>query len=55
MPIENGYPADLDSTVSEIEERINSTGDGSITSFQAIYIPADDLTDEAVQNIMEAS
>ena len=34
MPIENGYPATLDSDVSEIEERINSTGDGSITSFR---------------------
>ena len=52
MPIENGYPATLDSDVSEIEERINSTGDGSITSFQAIYIPADDITDAAVQTIM---
>ena len=52
MPIENGYPATLDSDVSEIEERINSTGDGSITSFQAIYIPADDIADAAVQTIM---
>lgn len=52
MPIENGYPATLDSDVSEIEERINSTGDGSITSFQAIYMPADDITDAAVQTIM---
>lgn len=52
MQIENGYPATLDSDVSEIEERINSTGDGSITSFQAIYIPADDITDAAVQTIM---
>ena len=53
MPIENGYPATLDSDVSEIEERINSTSKGSITSFQAIYIPADDITDAAVQTIME--
>lgn len=53
MPIENGYPATLDSDVSEIEERINSTADGSITSFQAIYIPADDITDAAVQTIMQ--
>ena len=51
MPIENGYPANIDSAVSEVEERINSTGHGSITSFQAIYIPADDITDEAVQTI----
>ena len=49
--IENGYPSTIISDVSEIEERINSTNDGSITSFQAIYIPADDYTDEAVQTI----
>lgn len=53
MPIENGYPADIETSVSEIEERINSTDKGSITSFQAIYIPADDLTDEAVQTVMQ--
>ncbi len=53
MPIENGYPLDLETMVSEIEERINSTEDGSITSFQAIYIPADDMTDEAVQAITQ--
>lgn len=51
LPIENGYPATIESDVSEVEERINSTGKGSITSFQAIYIPADDITDSAVQTI----
>lgn len=51
MPIENGYPSTLESDVADVEERINSTGAGSITSFQAIYIPADDLTDSAVQTI----
>jgi len=51
VPIENGYPTTMASDISEIEERINSTGDGSITSFQAIYIPADDITDEAVQAV----
>jgi F-type H+-transporting ATPase subunit beta len=51
MPIENGYPATIETDVSSVEERINSTQKGSITSFQAIYIPADDLTDEAVQVI----
>ncbi len=51
VPIENGYPTTMASDISEVEERINSTGDGSITSFQAIYIPADDITDEAVQAI----
>ena len=41
----------MSTDISEVEERINSTDDGSITSFQAIYIPADDYTDEAVQTI----
>ena len=48
VPIENGYPANMETAVAEVEERINSTEKGSITSFQAIYIPADDITDEAV-------
>lgn len=51
MPVENGYPTTMISDISNIEERINSTDDGSITSFQAIYVPADDMTDEAVQTI----
>ena len=50
--IGNGYPSDMASEMSKIEERINSNGNGSITSVQAIYIPADDLTDESVQTIM---
>ena len=40
--IGNGYPADMASEMSKIEERINSNQNGSITSVQAIYIPADD-------------
>lgn len=51
VPIENGYPANIASAISMVEERINSTEKGSITSFQAIYIPADDVTDQAVQTI----
>ncbi len=50
--IGNGYPSDMASEMSKIEERINSNENGSITSVQAIYIPADDLTDESVQTIM---
>ena len=50
--IGNGYPSDMASEMSKIEERINSNKNGSITSVQAIYIPADDLTDESVQTIM---
>ena len=49
--IENGYPADMANEISKVEERISSTDNGSITSFQAIYIPADDYNDEAVSTI----
>lgn len=52
IPVENGYPTTMISDVSKVEERINSCDNGSITSFQAIYIPADDYTDEAVQTII---
>lgn len=51
IPVENGYPTTMASDVSEVEERINSLEHGSITSFQAVYVPADDLNDEAVQTI----
>ena len=51
FPVENGYPTTMQSDVSEVEERINSLENGSITSFQAIYVPADDMNDEAVQTI----
>ena len=51
VPVENGYPSTMTSDISEVEERINTTKNGSITSFQAIYIQADDLTDEAVNTI----
>lgn len=52
VPVENGYPTTMISEVSKVEERICSSSNGSITSFQAIYIPADDYTDEAVQTIV---
>jgi len=52
MLIGNGYPSDMALEISKVEERISSTDNGSITSFQAIYIPADDFTDEAVQTII---
>lgn len=51
MPIESGYSPALLTEISEVEERINSTDNGSITSFQAIFIPADDLNDGAVHAI----
>ena len=49
--VENGYMANMNELISKVEERANSTKDGAITSFQTIYVPADDLNDEAVQNI----
>ena len=49
--VENGYPSEMANDMSKIEERISSTDSGSITSFQAIYIPADDYNDESVQTI----
>ena len=52
IPIENGYPTTMVTDINEVEERINSTENGSITSFQAIYIPADDINDDAVQAVM---
>lgn len=52
IPVENGYPTTMISDIADVEERINSNENGSITAFQAIYIPADDLTDEAVQAIV---
>jgi len=42
-----GYQPTLASEMGILQERITSTGNGSITSFQAVYVPADDLTDPA--------
>lgn len=47
LPSAVGYQPTLATEVGELEERIASTRDGSITSVQAIYVPADDLTDPA--------
>ena len=47
MPSAVGYQPTLAQEVGELQERITSTKDGSITSVQAIYVPADDLTDPA--------
>ena len=47
LPSAVGYQPTLATEVGELEERITSTNDGSITSVQAIYVPADDLTDPA--------
>lgn len=47
MPSAVGYQPTLATDVGELEERITSTRNGSITSVQAVYVPADDLTDPA--------
>ena len=48
MPSAVGYQPTLSTEMGELEERITSTMRGSITSFQAIYVPADDYTDPGV-------
>ena len=51
MPSAVGYQPTLSTEVGELQERITSTKDGSITSIQAVYVPADDLTDPAPSNV----
>ncbi len=48
MPSAVGYQPTLSTEVGDLEERITSTKSGSITSFQAVYVPADDYTDPGV-------
>lgn len=52
MPATVGYQPTLVSEVAALEERILSTRHGSITSVQAVYVPADDMSDPAVSTIM---
>src|SRR3972149_3224440 len=47
MPSAVGYQPTLASEMGELQERITSTKRGSITSVQAVYVPADDYTDPA--------
>src|SRR5438445_7887740 len=47
MPSAVGYQPTLSTEMGQLQERITSTKRGSITSVQAIYVPADDLTDPA--------
>ena len=47
MPSAVGYQPTLANEMGELQERITSTRDGSVTSVQAVYVPADDLTDPA--------
>jgi len=52
MPATVGYQPTLTSEVAELEDRILSTRQGAITSVQAVYVPADDMTDPAVSTIL---
>ena len=47
MPSRLGYQPTMGTELSQLEERIANTGTGAITSIQAVYVPADDLTDPA--------
>jgi F-type H+-transporting ATPase subunit beta len=51
MPSAVGYQPTLTTEIGWLQERITSTKKGSITSIQAVYVPADDLTDPGVANI----
>lgn len=48
LPSEAGYQPTLESEMGALQERITTTSAGSVTSIQAVYVPADDMTDPAV-------
>jgi F-type H+-transporting ATPase subunit beta len=52
MPATVGYQPTLGTEVAELEDRITSTPHGSVTSVQAVYVPADDMSDPAVATIL---
>lgn len=52
MPATVGYQPTLSTEVAELEDRITSTQTGAVTSVQAVYVPADDMTDPAVNAIL---
>src|SRR5687768_14337953 len=51
MPSQVGYQPTLETEMGQLQERIASTSQGSVTSVQAIYVPADDLTDPAPASV----
>lgn len=51
IPSEAGYQATMASEMASFHERLISNSNGNITSFEAVYVPADDITDYAVQSI----
>ncbi|HEX67693.1 MAG TPA: F0F1 ATP synthase subunit beta, partial [bacterium] len=52
IPSEGGYQPTLMSEIGQLEERLVSTNKGTITNIQAIYVPADDITDPGVQAVL---
>lgn len=52
LPSEDGYQATLNSEMARFHERLSSTSQHTITTVEAIYIPNDDLLDQAVQSVM---
>lgn len=52
IPSEGGYPPTLASDMAEIHERLFSTKDTSLTTFETVYVPADDITDPGVQAVL---
>ncbi len=52
LPSDTGYQPTLGQEIGQIEERITSTSRGAITSAQAVYVPADDFNDPAVETIL---
>ncbi len=52
IPSEDGYQPTLDSEIGALQERIASTKSAAITSIQAVYVPADDISDAGVQAII---
>ena len=51
MPSQVGYQPTLETEMGQLQERITSTRKGSVTSVQAVYVPADDLTDPAPASV----
>jgi F-type H+/Na+-transporting ATPase subunit beta len=51
MPSQVGYQPTLETEMGQLQERITTTRQGSVTSIQAIYVPADDLTDPAPASV----
>jgi len=52
IPSEDGYQATLNSEMAAFHERLASTRNGSITTFEAIYVPNDDILDQGVQAVL---